>query len=210
MKKILISMRVTESESYHEVRNSIAFEYINFFESLGYLVILIPNNSSNIDKYIDNNVIMIVLSGGNNVSPTLYNSNEKLLDVYSERDACEQKLTEISLQKNIKLLGICRGFQFLNVYFGGCLVHNIHNHISCDHSLISSLPYLNEQTSNSYHGQGISTSCLSEDLTTLAKSEDGYIEAFKHKSKSILGVQWHPERQQKSYDLELIQNFIKG
>jgi putative glutamine amidotransferase len=203
-------MRVTESESYHEVRNSIAFEYVNFFESLGYLVILIPNNSSNIDKYVDKDVIMIVLSGGNNVSPILYNSNERLLDVYNERDACEQKLTEISIQKNIKLLGICRGFQFLNVYFGGCLVHNIHNHIGQNHSLISSLPYLNEQTSNSYHSQGISTSCLSENLTILAKSGDGYIEAFKHKSMSILGVQWHPERQKKSYDLELIKKFIKG
>ena len=65
-------MRVTEANNYVEYRNSIAYEYISFFEDLGYLIILIPNNSVYIEKYFDNNIELVVLSGGNNVNPVIY------------------------------------------------------------------------------------------------------------------------------------------
>ena len=45
-----MSMRVAEASNYNEKRNSIAFDYIEYFEKLGYLVQLIPNNSKNINK----------------------------------------------------------------------------------------------------------------------------------------------------------------
>ena len=39
-------MRVTQASNYFEKRNSLAFEYINFFESIGFIVLLIPNNTN--------------------------------------------------------------------------------------------------------------------------------------------------------------------
>ena len=80
-------MRVTEADSYDEFRSSIAYEYIEFFEKLGYLVILLPNNSKMIEKYFDDKIELVVFSGGNNVDPSLYNGDKDLSDVYPERDA---------------------------------------------------------------------------------------------------------------------------
>ena len=75
-------MRVTEADSYTEYRNSIAYEYIEFLESLGFLVVLVPNNSNAIEQYFYEEIDLVVFSGGNNVDPSLYNGNTNLDDVY--------------------------------------------------------------------------------------------------------------------------------
>ena len=205
-----MSMRVTEASNYVEYRNSIAYEYISFFEDLGYFIVLVPNNSKNVEKYFDNEVELVVLSGGNNVNPNLYNSKEKLTDIYSDRDNTEGLLLDISIKNHIKILGICRGFHFLNVYFGGSIVHNIEHHVNKDHQLVSSSSILNSKETNSYHNQGIYQENISNDLEILAKSKDGIVEAISNKEKTILGIQWHPERQEKEFDKKLINSFIKG
>lgn len=61
---------------------------------------------------------------------------------------------------------------------------------------------------NSYHDYSITK--LGNSLNTLAKSDDGSIEAFKHINKRILGIMWHPERYKKikKFDLEFIKKFL--
>ena len=203
-------MRVTEATNYKEERNSIAFEYIEYFEKLGFLVQLIPNNTKNIKKYFDKNTYAVVLTGGNNVNPKLYKSDENLSDVYNQRDDIEKALVEVSLKKDISILGICRGFHFLNVYFGGKLTHNIKNHVNKTHTLYSENTILNNKSTNSYHNQGITQDGLAKGLEVLAKTEDGFIEAFKHKKNKVFAIQWHPERQDKKFDKKLINKFLKG
>lgn len=212
MKKILLSMRVTEADSYDEFRNSIAYEYIEFFEKLGFLVILVPNNSKVIEKYFDDKIELVVFSGGNNVDPSLYDGDKNLSDVFSERDATEKEIFNIALKKNIKLLGICRGFHAVNVFLGGAVTHSIKNHVNKNHKLLSNQDYLNNQETNSFHNQGITMSdlCNQEKLIVLAMSEDGFVEAAINEDRTILGIQWHPERQIKAFDTQLIQSFIKG
>ena len=65
---------------------------------------------------------------------------------------------------------------------------------------------------NSFHNQGINNNDLYNynEVIPLATSEDGLIEAATNKEKNILGIQWHPERQNKIFDMELIKNFING
>ena len=155
MKKVLVSMRVTEAPSYVERRNSIAYEYIEFFERLGYLVILIPNNTSDIEKYFDEETELIVLSGGNNVDPKLYQGERNLSDVYPERDEAERKLVNFGVKRKIKILGICRGFQALNVFLGGTVNHRVKDHVNKCHTIRSGLNYLNNQKTNSFHDHGI-------------------------------------------------------
>ena len=205
-------MRVTEEDSYNEFRSSIAYEYIEFFEKLGFLVILVPNNSKAIEKYFDDKVDLVVFSGGNNVDPSLYQGDENLSDVYPERDATEKQMFNIALKKNIKILAICRGFHAINVFLGGAVTHNIKDHANKYHKLLSNQSYLHNQETNSFHNQGITMSDLySQDkLILLAMSEDGFVEAAINEDRTILGIQWHPERQIKAFDTELIQNFIKG
>ena len=210
MKKVLMSMRVTEATNYKEKRNSIAFDYIEYFEDLGYLIQLIPNNSKNIKKYFDDNTRAVVLIGGNNVNPKLYKSDDKLLDIYKERDNIEKKLLKHALKKEISVLGICRGFHFINVYYGGTITHNIPNHVNKNHKLLSKKKILNNKKTNSYHNQGITQKDLSNKLEVIARTEDGYIESFRHKKDKILALQWHPERQNKKFDKKLINQFLKG
>lgn len=210
MKKILMSMRVTEATNYKEERNSIAYEYIEYFENLGYLVQLVPNNTKHLKNYFDDDIAGIILTGGNNVNPKLYGNDEILSDVYPLRDNLEKELIQYAINKNIHILGICRGFHFLNVFYGGSISHNIENHVNKIHILKSSVNILDNKNTNSYHNQAIKEENLSKELKIIAKSEDGIIEAFKHNKDKVLAIQWHPERQNEIYDKELIKNFLEG
>ncbi len=210
MKILLMSMRVTESVNYKEERNSIAYDYISFFEEMGYLIILLPNNSKNIKEYFNQKIDLVVLSGGNNVDPTLYNNSSLLDDVYTKRDESEQELLELSIEKKIKVLGICRGFHFINIYFGGKLLHNIKNHVNKTHLLKSSIKLLHNEKTNSFHNQGIREEVLAINLIPIAKTDDGFVYAFINKNQTILGIQWHPERQDKLFDKKLIKTFTEG
>jgi len=210
MKKILMSMRTTEAQNYTEKRNSIAYEYINFFESLGFIIYLIPNNSTNIKSYFDEKIDLLVLSGGNNVSPNLYNGKNNIDDIYIERDSTEETLVHLSLENNIPIIGICRGFHFLNIYFGGNLSHNIVNHVNKEHFLESNLVIIDKQVTNSFHNHGIKINDLASQFESIAKSKDEIIEAFIFREKKILGMQWHPERQSKIFDKKIIIKFLEG
>lgn len=209
MRKLALSMRVTEASNYFETRNSLAFEYIEFFERLGFLVIPVPNNSKHIEKYIEElDVDGIVLTGGNNVNPSLYNGIEELESVYKQRDEVEGRLLDVAVKNNIPLLGICRGFHYINVHFGGTISHDVKNHVKKDHILISQNTLLNDTKTNSYHNQAILKHNLSSDFDVIAFTKDNVIETIYHKEHKILGVQWHPERQKMEQDKELILDFF--
>ncbi|MFW2600998.1 gamma-glutamyl-gamma-aminobutyrate hydrolase family protein [Aliarcobacter butzleri] len=210
MKKILMSMRVTEASKYKEQRNSIAFEYIEFFESLGCFIQLVPNNTKYLSEYFDEKVEAVVLTGGNNVNPKLYNSDERLEDIYDIRDEIEQKLIQEAINKNIPILGICKGFHLLNVYYGGKISHGVSNHVNESHILDSIETILNGKNANSFHNQGIYLNDLAKNLVVIAKTKDDIVEAFRYRKDKIFAIQWHPERQNEDYDKELINRFFKG
>lgn len=205
-----MSMKVVENPNYIEVSNIVAYEYIEFFEKMGFTVILVPNNSAKLLNYFDiPNIDAVVLIGGNNVDPVLYGGDE-LPDVYSDREKAEDLLIDESVKRDIPLIGICRGFQKINVHFGGSISHGIKDHVRKDHELISVNSILSGVVTNTFHNQGITNLNLSKDLTVIAHTADGYIEAVKHKKYPILGVQWHPEREDKDFDIKLIQEFLEG
>ena len=210
MKTLLLSMRVSQAESYYEERNSIAFDCIDFFESLGFFIYLVPNNTKYLDKYLKLDVDLVVFSGGNNLNPELYKSNMSLEDVYPTRDKTENKLLHFAIKNNIKVLGICRGLHLINVYFSGQLNHNIANHVNKNHKLLSNNSLLDGTKVNSFHNHSLTEKNLSEKMIPIAETEDGTIECAIHINKSILGIQWHPERQKNNSDRELISQFLKG
>lgn len=99
------------------------------------------------------------------------------------------------------ILGICRGMQALNVFFGGTLHARIpgHQQVQGDlihptraRGLLSQLLGLAPLV-NSNHHQAVRV--LGEELCLLQQAADGTIEGFCHETLPILGVQWHPERQ---------------
>lgn len=203
-------MKITENPNYVEVNNILDFEYIRFFEQLGFMVIPIPNNAKHVEDYFEiPDVELVVLTGGNNVNPDFYDG-EMLTDVYPIRDRTEGILMEQSITRGLPLIGICRGFQFINVMLDGKITHGIKDHVRKDHKLISTNKIIDGKITNTYHNQGITKDDLSNKLEILAETEDGFIEAFRSNEHKILGIQWHPERQDKNFDINLIKEFLEG
>jgi len=206
-KLIAISMRVIENSTYIEKRDCISFEMISFLEKIDINTILIPNSIKNIKKYLKNfDIDGLILNTGNNVCPSRYENSEILNDSYSERDITEEALLDYSIKRKIPILGLCRGFQFINVYFGGSIKHAIVNHVNVDHQLISNQYNLNNKTIKCYHNQGIKKENLGKSLEIVAMSRDGYVEAFENKNLKVLGLQWHPEREHHQFNVNIIKN----
>ncbi|MBQ8071288.1 MAG: gamma-glutamyl-gamma-aminobutyrate hydrolase family protein [Bacteroidales bacterium] len=156
----------------------------------------------------------ILLTGGQDVSPSLY--GEQILfpnvEISEERDKGETLLLEEALQRDIPVLGICRGIQFLNAYLGGTLYQDIpsqhpsrvihnqgkpydapsHRVSLCGEGGLKDLLEKEEIMVNSLHHQGIKD--LSEKLVPMAISPDGIVEAALMEGKRFVwAVQWHPE-----------------
>ena len=207
MKLIAISMRVTEAQNYLELRNSISFDLIHYMDRAGFVPILVPNNLENVGQFLQQFELSgILLTGGNNIDPKLYQSNEKIEDVYIERDQTEAEMVKYAIQSELPIVGVCRGFHFLNVFFEGRLLNQIEGHVDTRHKLLSDNKDFSSITVNSYHNQGLEEEGLGKSLNILAKSEDGLIEAFENKQIKLLGIQWHPERDSLDRDIMLLKN----
>ncbi len=202
---IAVSTRVTEAQNYVEKRNSIAYDFIAYLEKLGISPLLIPNNLKDYHNYFSSfNVKGIILTGGNNVDPQRYNSESDLADVYPERDKTEEILFNYAIDKKIPILGVCRGFHYINILLGGRLTHNINGHVKVYHRLVSDNSDYNNTEVNSYHNQGVKPNQLSTKLKCVACTEDGFVEVYKSNASNILGFQWHPERDFQEFDSNLI------
>ena len=176
----------------------------------------------------------VVLSGGEDVHPKLYNKPEYLSDchVNNERDIFEWKVLEYVQNENLPLLGICRGLQITNVFFGGTLIPDITKAGKSDHrklpdqdqyhsvtvhvgSLLSKATAAIRGEINSSHHQ--SADRLGEELMANSFSADGIIEGIERKNPSgapfLLLVQWHPERmndQESVFSKNIKKSFLKA
>ena len=98
MKKIIITQRQDRLGNFREIRDNIDIRLINLIEKIGFLPISIPNSIKKLDLFLRSlNPDGIILSGGGDI-------NKK-----DDRYNVEIKLIKYSINKNIPLLGICRG-----------------------------------------------------------------------------------------------------
>ncbi len=192
--------------------------YSEYCKSLGILVLPIPNVASRVQAYFDNFPIEgIILTGGEDINPKVYGEDIDWPNISPLRDQTEKKMLEIAVARRIPVLGICRGMQFIKVFFGGQLVKNIKEETTSEHApgkdhkvvlteeKIVLMAGKKEIIVNSFHNQAVTTHTLSPELKTFALADDGVIEGLYHPSLPIAGIQWHPER--KSAD-EKINNIL--
>ena len=155
---------------------------------------------------IDTSYDGLILCGGNDSDPKYYGEEiNGSVNIDYKRDEVEFALADAFIKAGKAVMGICRGHQLLNIYFGGSLYQDLKNakeHSSfADYDLIHTVTakkesiaeqlYGNTFTVNSFHHQAIKK--LGENLTPTIFSGD-IIEGFEHKTLKVFGVQWHPER----------------
>lgn len=157
----------------------------------------------------------LLLSGGGDYNP-LYCGEEpspNLGGINSERDLPELLITRLAYNRQIPMLGICRGIQTLAMALGGHVAQDIYeaggtarlkHSQSADRSEPTHTVAIGRDTTlytlfnsehiavNSFHHQAVSDG--GERLRVAATAPDGVVEAVESSEfKPIIGVQWHPE-----------------
>lgn len=187
--------------------------FVKLFEELN--ITLIPIVSSkNLENIVD--ICDALLIPGNivDIDPKYYNETEinehTNLSNYNDFEL-DKPVIEAFKEKNKKTLGICAGFQSLNVCFGGSLYQHIENHdldnkthnIKIEkNSIIYKIYNKEEMQVNSFHHQAVRT--VANGFNIVAMSSDGTIEAIE--KDNILGVQWHPEMMN---DIEFFKKYFE-
>lgn len=206
-------MRVVHPLQYREDRDAISHDWIELVQRCGCLPILLPNGIDDPAGYfVFQRCSALVLTNGDDVKLTRTPTGKF---GGTERDILEAKLLSYAIKNKISVLGVCRGMQFINVYFGGKLTPRISGHVAKSHPLkLISQEYQNFYEAktirtNSYHKMGIRIEDLAADLVPWA-TRDNIVEAFSHSVYPILAIQWHPERKGISAkkDQRLIEAFL--
>ena len=151
----------------------------------------------------------LVLSGGGDIAPGRYGAPDLgSHGVNPLRDELEIAATRRALERDIPVLGICRGFQLLNVVRGGKLVQHVPDHDPpertgvvrhegiqpAEGSLLARATGGEALAVNSRHHQAVTRDVLGQGLIVTVEV-DGLVEAFEAEDKRwVVAVQWHPER----------------
>ena len=150
----------------------------------------------------------LIIPGGADVDPALYGENNtSCYGVNRKLDDLEMEIIDTAVKRKIPILGICRGHQILNVYFGGSLFQDIeqadrHRHIDAgdqchacttdQNGFLFGIYRCQNFYVNSAHHQAIKKP--GNGIRIVQNSDDGVAEAICHDSLPVYGVQWHPER----------------
>lgn len=207
----------------HKMAACLENDMARYLARPGMMPVLIPDLGPDRLQDLLRDMDGFVLQGGADIAPQTY--GQPCLDASrwpgdAHRDQYELKILDYAVQHAKPVLGICRGCQLINVYFGGTLYQDLHTemgakalHRDADlydkiHHPIAFEPkgllariYADVLQSdpkpsvNSVHHQGLRM--LGKDLKVEAVSpDDGLIEAVAYKDlreKYVVGVQWHPE-----------------
>ncbi len=215
MKRLGITQRVVFAERIKERRDVLDQRWYDFADALGAILIPIPNNLKDPARYVEElEIDGLIFSGGNNIGiksqDLVKGKSIEEDDIAYERDKTELALLKWAISKEKPLVGVCRGLQFINVYFGGLLskvdpdIHVAKTHAVKFKEWVDI--YSQNAQVNSYHNFGLTISDLAEDFspTALYLNE---VEGLSHKTFNIKAIMWHPERYTKIRTEDI--NFFK-
>ena len=193
--------------------------YVNAVKAAGMEPVVVSVQSrnsvqSNHQEYLDYSEFRVfsydglVIPGGWDVCPSRYGQeNRGCGRMMEELDDLQLSILDDFVKSRKPVLGICRGHQLINVYFGGSLIQdlpekerhiwtekgdNVHRCRAEAGSWLAGL-YGTEFYHNSSHHQAIDV-CGEGIRVVSTCPEDGVPEAMRHEKLEICGVQWHPER----------------
>ncbi|MBQ4451265.1 MAG: gamma-glutamyl-gamma-aminobutyrate hydrolase family protein [Clostridia bacterium] len=157
----------------------------------------------------------MLFSGGVDVDPKCYGAEREpeCGEPNPMRDQLELALLDILMARCTPILGICRGFQLINVGLGGTLTQDIPKKYGTLHqqpkehdspfwhelkivpgTMLRDLMGADTILTDSYHHQAVDV--LAEPLRPTAYAKEGFIEAYELKEgpQFLMAVQWHPEK----------------
>jgi putative glutamine amidotransferase len=196
--------------------------YVDAVQRAGAMALLLapdPSLTEDPDDLLDR-IDGLMLVGGADIDPAVYGAEPHAATIGSvpERDAFEVSLVRRALERDLPLLAICRGMQVMNVAHGGTLHqhlpdvlhHEEHRRVlgsfdGADHdvrlapgSLAARAAGEELHATKSHHHQGVDR--VGEGLVVTGWSQiDDLPEALEVPGKRFaLGVQWHPEADEKS------------
>ena len=199
------------TSNYSDIDATIRSVYYRQIVKAGGTPVIIP-------PVADKNVILntlehidaLVLTGGGDFNP-LWCGEEPvpaLHNINKERDLAELLITHLAFNRQIPMLGTCRGIQTLAMALGGKVAQDVKTEIKHSQDADRTEPTHSVQVEkgsilhgiygeeklyvNSFHHQVVSNA--GDRFHVTARSADGLIEAIESSElKPILGVQWHPE-----------------
>ena len=198
--------------SYWDLEASlIPHNYVRAVEEAGGRPLLVPPSDEGIEETLDS-LDAIVFSGGSDLDPAHYGEepHPETFGIREERDRAELELMKAALERDMPVLGICRGVQVLNIARGGNLIqhlpeivgHEGHKHdppgsfsdhdveIEPETTLAKILG--DRHPVKSHHHQGLDA--VGKGLRVSAHAEDGSIEGVEDpEHRFAVGVLWHPE-----------------
>lgn len=210
-------------------------QYSDCVERSGGLPVLLAQHVEHVNAYLDL-VDGLIISGGGDVDPGCYGEENdgRSYDVNPEADRFEIALIREAAARRIPTLGICKGFQLLQVAFGGTLLQDLqadypdhprvqgtpeaivaqrHPVTFATDSWLASVYGTTQHSVNTIHHQCVRT--LGKGFKPVAWSEDGIIEAAESETDWFaLGVQWHPEKMEGERELfrcflDTVRHFVK-
>jgi len=199
--------------------------YVALCERLAIIPVLIPNALADpVTLCLELGISGVILTGGNDVQ--LPDETLGPATAAPRRDGQERQVLDFALAADLPVLGICRGLQFLNVYFGGGLSYGPRTpnggllpHVATQHRVELTTAAIRQRLGasfmvvNSYHNDYVLSDQLAPPLSAFAVcAADGVVEGVNHRTKQVLGLQWHPERAGSDIERDnlLLQGFLDG
>lgn len=200
--------------NYNDGNSMLADGYYKKVVAAGGVPLLIPplDDTDAIINTLDR-IDALILSGGGDYNPLFCGEepSPRLHSINGERDLPELLITRLAYNRQIPMLGICRGIQTLAMALGGTVRQDIadtdglikhsqdanrnvptHSVSVCEDSVLYNIYGTRTLYVNSFHHQAVGEP--GERFRVVASSCDGVVEAIEStEMKSIIGVQWHPE-----------------
>jgi putative glutamine amidotransferase len=212
----------------------LAFTYITAVQRAGGMAVMIPPDER-FERTPDEMLDLLdglILAGGNDIDPACYGADPHPATHHPvpERDLSELALARCAVERDLPVLGICRGMQLINVAFGGTLRqhlpdelgHEEHRRVpgsfdGSDHdvrlrsgSLAARAAGEELHVTKSHHHQAVAAIGAGLEVTGHSTIDD-LPEAIEAPARRfVLGVQWHPEADERSRVVSALVDQARG